>query len=64
MDAEVARDEFGGYCCKRWSKLNEESDDDICGLLGFNVEQKALEIVKSDFEKRKRMSSPKKVLVQ
>lgn len=35
-------------------------DDNICDLLGFDVESKALEIVKSDLEKRQRLSSPNK----
>ena len=46
QEAEVSRDEFGGYCCKRWGKnaLNEgleddfSDDDNICDLLGFDVE--------------------------
>jgi hypothetical protein len=64
LDAEVTRDEFGGYCCKRWGKNfmlegDDWSDDDnICDLLGFDVEQKALEIVKGDLEKRQRILSP------
>lgn len=46
MEAEVARDEFGGYCCKRWGKLDEFTEDDnICVLLGIDVEAKALELV-------------------
>ena len=75
--AEVTRDEFGGYCCKRWgtgesnepptvgkkSKHHEESsstskggadaEDNICKLLGLDIERKALEIVKADFKRKK-----------
>jgi hypothetical protein len=47
-EGEVTRDEFGGYCCKRWGKawqdggIDEDLDDDnICELLGFDVEKKA-----------------------
>lgn len=32
--AEVTRDEFGGYCCKRWAKkediLDDGANDNIC----------------------------------
>lgn len=54
MDAEVTRDEFGGYCCKRWGKLEDfgGDDDNICDLLGFDIESKALELAKCDLEKR------------
>lgn len=54
MDAEVTRDEFGGYCCKRWGKLEDfgGEDDNICDLLGFDIESKALELAKCDLEKR------------
>lgn len=54
MEAEVTRDEFGGYCCKRWGKNFEETEDDdnICELLGFDVDSKALELVRADIEKR------------
>jgi hypothetical protein len=58
LEPEVSRDEFGGYCCKRWGKNfpfdgeDLSDDDNICDLLGFDVESKALEIVKSDLEKR------------
>lgn len=47
MDAEVARDEFGGYCCKRWGKKYRSSDsdnddddnqEDICRILGLNID--------------------------
>jgi len=49
----VSRDEFGGYCCKKWGKLDEfEHDDNICNLLGLDVNKMALELVKSDLEKR------------
>jgi hypothetical protein len=42
MEAEVARDEFGGYCCKRWGKHDDFEDDNICQLLGIDIEAKAL----------------------
>lgn len=71
MEAEVTRDEFGGYCCKRWGKTffdgmdgmeySSGDDDNICDLLGFDVEKKALEIVKSDLEKKKKSLSPSKI---
>ena len=57
-EAEVTRDEFGGYCCKRWGKSEEEIDDDnICMLLGFDVDSKALELVKADLEKRQKTNT-------
>jgi hypothetical protein len=64
MEAEVTRDEFGGYCCKRWGKNieEEEDDDNICQLLGFDVESKALELVKADIEKRLKTNSPSKII--
>jgi hypothetical protein len=36
----VTRDEFGGYCCKRWGKQTDEMEDDdnICNLLGLDIE--------------------------
>ena len=80
--AEVTRDEFGGYCCKRWgagelsgsatasknntaskeanrkggesaSKGNDGAEDNICLLLGLDIEKSALEIVKADFKRKK-----------
>lgn len=55
MEAEVSRDEFGGYCCKKWGKLDDfENDDNICKQLGLDVERLALEIVKADLEKRQK----------
>ena len=49
----MARDEFGGYCCKKWGKNDDlEFDDNICNLLGLDVEQMAIDLVKSDIEKR------------
>ena len=68
--AEVTRDEFGGYCCKRWGsndtgtnqdstkigvKITKESvyEDNICELLGLDINKKALEIVKADFKRKK-----------
>ena len=63
--AEVTRDEFGGYCCKRWGTGGEQksntpasktvgtsgeaeiiSEDNICILLGLDIDKQALEIVK------------------
>jgi predicted transcriptional regulator len=35
-------------------------DDNICDLLGFNIEQKALEIVKNDLSKKGGNSPTKK----
>lgn len=66
IDAEVTRDEFGGYCCKRWGKLEDfgGEDDNICEILGFDVDSKALELVKSDLEKRLKTSSPDKMLIK
>ena len=54
LDAEVTRDEFGGYCCKRWGKFNDDFDDNdnICDILGLDIEKKALELAKGDLEKR------------
>jgi hypothetical protein len=53
LEAEVTRDEFGGYCCKKWGKLDDfENEDNICRQLGLDVERMALEIVKADLEKR------------
>ena len=50
---EVSRDEFGGYCCKRWGKLEELcSDESIYGLLNLNIEDKARAIVLKDQEKK------------
>lgn len=50
---EVSRDEFGGYCCKRWGKLEELcSDESIYGLLNLNIEDKARAIVFKDQEKK------------
>ena len=61
---EVTRDEFGGYCCKKWggnsgnSFANSAKFDDfefegnICKLLGLDVEKMALELVRGDIEKR------------
>lgn len=51
IEAEVTRDEFGGYCCKRWGK-NEGEDSDcedfenIWALIGCDIEKMAQEIVK------------------
>jgi hypothetical protein len=55
IDAEVARDEFGGYCCKKWGKNDDfDADDNICKLLGLDVEKMALDLVKLDLEKRQK----------
>jgi hypothetical protein len=55
IDAEVARDEFGDYCCKKWGKNDDfDADDNICKLLGLDVEKMALELVKVDLEKRQK----------
>ena len=76
--AEVTRDEFGGYCCKRWGTGGEPGDenpkkqeksmkaaasakntseqvteDNICKLLGLDIDKSALEIVKADFKRKK-----------
>lgn len=70
--AEVTRDEFGGYCCKRWgvgadvmnvgskkeqimarnSKEQVVSEDNICKLLGLDINRTALEIVKADLKRK------------
>lgn len=43
----MSRDEFGGYCCKKWGKLDDfENEDNICAVLGLDIEKMALEIVK------------------
>jgi hypothetical protein len=58
MEAEVSRDEFGGYCCKKWGKLDDfENEENICRQLGLDVERMALEIVKADLEKRQKTKS-------
>ena len=63
--AEVTRDEFGGYCCKRWGTGSETKastsqakhasteaepsnveEQDICKLLGLDIDKQALDIVK------------------
>lgn len=64
----MTRDEFGGYCCKRWGELptsatkstgkshdNDETtkEEDICKLLGLDIDKSALEIVKADFKRKK-----------
>ena len=60
--AEVIRDEFGGYCCKRWgadkddkNEIEEDldSEENIWKLLGLDIEKQALEIVKEDFKRLK-----------
>lgn len=70
--AEVTRDEFGGYCCKRWGAAKDQkgsqnlgkdslsgdlteanTEDNICKLLGLDIDKQALEIVKQDFKKKK-----------
>ena len=45
IDTEVTRDEFGGYCCKRWGASDDFIENDICNLLGIDLEAKALELV-------------------
>jgi len=44
----VIRDEFGGYCCKRWGAEKDESEeeleeadneDNIWRLLGLDIEK-------------------------
>lgn len=53
LQGEVTRDEFGGYCCKKLSKSDDISDDqmqsDICKLLNLNIERTAYEAVRKDF---------------
>jgi hypothetical protein len=57
----VTRDEFGGYCCKKWTADDENyvdvmkgvpSADDlnICQLLDLDIEKIALQIVKDDLK--------------
>lgn len=54
----MTRDEFGGYCCKRWGKFSEDFDDcdNICDILGLDIEKKAMDLVKGDLEKRQKTS--------
>jgi hypothetical protein len=54
----VTRDEFGGYCCKKWAAGDECEDDDICNLLGIDVEAKALELVQDDILSKKLQRVP------
>lgn len=50
---QVTRDEFGGYCCKRTDQLSDANfEENICELLGIDIERKALEIVMKDIGKR------------
>lgn len=58
-NVQVTRDEFGGYCCKRFNETGEEENEElmtveenICKLLGLDIERKALEIVRRDITKR------------
>lgn len=58
-NAQVTRDEFGGYCCKRFNETGEDEDEEfmtveenICKLLGLDIERKAIEIVRRDITKR------------
>jgi hypothetical protein len=56
------RDEFGGYCCKKWSTKDscetdeevnlplQEDEDGICQLLGLDIDKQAFDLVKNDFE--------------
>lgn len=69
MEAEVTRDEFGGYCCKRWGKQDDQDDhDNICKLLGIDVEAKALLLIQDDILKRKKLcpspSTPATTIIQ
>lgn len=65
LEGEVARDEFGGYCCKKWGKNEDmEFDDNICNVLGLDVEKLALELVKGDLEKRQKASNGKGLFKQ
>lgn len=67
----MTRDEFGGYCCKRWGNSTDaatsnkrskasvkkgkekiSSEDNICELLGLDINRTALEIVKADFKRK------------
>ncbi len=57
IDASVARDEFGGYCCKKWGINDDYEDENICKLLGLDIEKMALEIVRSDLAKRQKTGS-------
>eukprot|EP00351_Strombidinopsis_sp_SopsisLIS2011_P002998 CAMPEP_0116874722 /NCGR_PEP_ID=MMETSP0463-20121206/6274_1 /TAXON_ID=181622 /ORGANISM="Strombidinopsis sp, Strain SopsisLIS2011" /LENGTH=68 /DNA_ID=CAMNT_0004518831 /DNA_START=452 /DNA_END=658 /DNA_ORIENTATION=- len=54
--AEVTRDEFGGYCCKRWAKkediLDDGANDNICEQLGLDINALAIKLVQSDFKQR------------
>lgn len=58
IDGEVARDEFGGYCCKKWTKQEEmELDGSICNMVGIDINKLALEVIKCDLEKRPKVEN-------
>jgi hypothetical protein len=53
VNTHVTRDEFGGYCCKRIEPNGDANfEENICKLLGIDIERKALEIVMKDLGKR------------
>ena len=43
--AEVTRDEFGGYCCKRWGPGGEADEETVCEQLGLDIDALAFQIV-------------------
>ena len=49
---EVSRDEFGGYCCKKWESEFEIDSQNICQLLGLDIEKMARELIQNDNEKK------------
>jgi hypothetical protein len=51
-EAKVSRDEFGGYCKKRWEHEDMHLEEDLCKLLGIDIESKALAIARNDTSKR------------
>lgn len=55
----MTRDEFGGYCCKRYGSLSAQkeeeekaSEENICALLGLDINRKAFGLVQQDFIRR------------
>ena len=56
----MTRDEFGGYCCKKWTDgLNDEDEEqdevvdenNICALLGLDIDKLAYLLVKEDLKR-------------
>jgi myosin heavy subunit len=63
----VTRDEFGGYCCKRFflpqnnqtqstgndNSQNSEFQDNLCNLLGIDIDKLAWGLVEKDYKSKK-----------